>query len=688
MPLRDRDAGAHGPAGGRRRGSGAAAAVAVLCGFVQVVFGAEMATQVMADFESAGDIARWTGLPTEATPTRASSGVQGMQFRVPRWQPDEEERPGVTLKLDPSLRDLSGYGAIVVDAWVEGDSVGHLGLKLRDVHGENSWTTHIAVEPNTRNEARLLISDAAADCDIRDAREVVLYALRPTNTFTLIVDRLRLEPRLPAPPATIHLAYPNYRGWLFPDARDVEIDVEVEAVSEGVGLGDFVLDTRLDQEGRTGTRRVRVGVGRSRGVIPARAFAPGPLGLQATVMNRRTGAELARTNWALRKLSASEVARLKVYVDRGNNLIVDGRPFFPVGWYGSVNEQHLRELADSPFNCVLAYGTDHEPKARMLRFLDTMQQQGLKLVYCLNDVYPTATYLDGKGWDGLEGNDAIAQAVVTAYREHPAVLAWYLNDELPREILPQLKDYHRRVSEADPGHPCFIVLCNRRDFPLFPPTTDILGVDPYPIPKQPVTLVSDFMGAAQRAVKGTQPVWLVPQAFAWYQYNSTNQDRGHVPTPKELRTGRAPTYEEARCMTYLGLAHGAKGLLYYCYYDLRVLPQYAEMWGWMKQIGSEVRSLSHVWLGPDAALKLAVSPSDAAIHTRLVQCDRTLYLIAAYVGTNSCQVQFDVRQRLVGSAKVLCEDRAVPVRGSVFADTFTPLAARVYELRGKPRASH
>jgi hypothetical protein len=40
----------------------------------------------------------------------------------------------------------------------------------------------------------LLISDAAADSDVTRVAELVLYALRPTNSYTLIVDNLRLLP--------------------------------------------------------------------------------------------------------------------------------------------------------------------------------------------------------------------------------------------------------------------------------------------------------------------------------------------------------------------------------------------------------------------------------------------------------------------------------------------------------------
>ena len=379
---------------------------------------------------------------------------------------------------------------------------------------------------------------------------------------------------------SVFLRHPNYRGWILPGEREAEVEIGVTPYEHGYQPRDLRLRLELSAGSYHRTVERRGSDGTNLLAIAVKGAAPGDAVLKATVHSRNR--ELASRTWPLRILTASEAAGLKVYVDRANRLIVDGRPFFPLGWYGSVNEDQLAEIADSPFNCLLAYGTDLVPAGQMRHFLDRMQAAGLRLVYCLNDVYPTATYLEGKSWEGIRGNDAIAAAVVAAYRDHPAVLAWYLNDELPHALAPRLEDYYHRVQSGDPAHPCFIVLCNRSELPYFPQTTDILGVDPYPIPREPVTRVADFVTAARQAVRDNQPVWLVPQAFAWYQYNSKNPDRGHVPSDEELRTGRAPTHEEERCMTYLGLINGAKGLIYYCYYDLRVLPQYREMWGWMK----------------------------------------------------------------------------------------------------------
>jgi hypothetical protein len=376
---------------------------------------------------------------------------------------------------------------------------------------------------------------------------------------------------------------------------------------------------------------------------------------------------------------------LKVYIDADNNTIVDGQPFFPLGWFNNTNNSNLDEIADSPFNCVLDYGMNHVSKEQMLAYLDRARQKGLKVIYCLNDVYPTATYINS--WEGFVGNQPIADAVVEAYKRHPAVLAWYLNDELSADLEPRLEEYYHRVARADPNHPCCIVLCNTPELKLFPATTDIMGVDPYPIPKNPVTQISDQAEFAKSAVALHKPVWVVPQAFGWYQYNSENTDRGHTPSAGELQEGRAPTYEESRCMTYLALTHGAKGLIYYCYYDLRVLPQYREMWGWLKSIAAEVKTLSPMLLSPDDRGAALCLPPDGKIDTRLKQQGGRLYLIAVNTATEPCRVTFELGRLPSSQAAVLFEGRSVKLAKDQMTDDFKPLAVHVYNLGRAPSST-
>jgi hypothetical protein len=327
----------------------------------------------------------------------------------------------------------------------------------------------------------------------------------------------------------------------------------------------------------------------------------------------------------------------------------------------------------------LIYGTNQIPNARMNFLLDKIQAKNLKLVYCMNDVYPRATYLEKDGWEGIKGNEQISKAVVESYRAHPAMLAWYLNDELPREQVPELEDYYRRVRELDPNHPTLITLCQKKDFPWMWQTTDILSGDPYPIPKGTVSEVVSAMKKAKAPSMGSQPIWLVPQSFAWYQHDPKSSDRSRIPSQRDLDNGRAPTYEEGRCMTYLGLIHGAKGLIYWCYYNMRVLPQYQEMWDWMKSIGEEVKELSPVLLTADDLGSIAVSPDTRDLHTLLKRDGANYYLLAANAGSASCSVDFQAPIAAAAQVKVKFENRTLNAHKNGFSDTLAPLAVHVYQ---------
>jgi hypothetical protein len=329
------------------------------------------------------------------------------------------------------------------------------------------------------------------------------------------------------PLASFDLLHPNYRELVLSDDKSLMIDVTLHAEENGVNPGEFRLRLTAVAGKVHLSSTSMLGTNAATASLPAARLPAGLVQLTAAVIQGSTGQSLLARTWTLHKLTPAELGALKVYVDADNNMIVNGRPFFPLGWFNSTNNSYLDEIADSPFNCVLNYGVNHVPKERMLAYLDRARRKGLKVIYCLNDVYPTATYINS--WEGLAGNQPIADAVVDAYKEHPAVLAWYLNDELPAELEPRLEEYYHRVAQADPNHPCCIMLCNMPEVKLFPATTDIMGVDPYPTPKSPVTLVSDQIEVARSAVAFHKPVWLAPQAFGWYQYTSGNKDRGHTP---------------------------------------------------------------------------------------------------------------------------------------------------------------
>ena len=638
---------------------------------------------VIADFDKPGDIALWSGVTCERADALTSGGknAMAMQFaltQIPSFIKRQEASLAWNNGKGYATRDWSPYGSLAFDVRIESSKPEILTLFLKAPKGELIWSTTFLIEPGVVKSLEVLLEGLESVIDLGKVEELSFLSPNPPRTFKVTVDNLKLLPRKKPLVATFNLLYPNYRGLVFPEEDTVEIRASIQAEAHGLVPDNLELEMKVKSGQWQVSRRLPISA--KRFTLPVKNMLFGHGTLSAALISKPDSQELALSVWKLRRLSPDEAATLPVYIDRNNNTIMNGKPFFPLGWYAGHIEQQMNEIADSPFNCILDYGTNRMSKEWMLRYMDNMHQKGLKLIYCMNDVYPTATYLEKSSWEGVKGNDAIADAVVKAYRNHPAILAWYLNDELPPELVPKLTDYYERVKSNDPGHPCLIVLCQPQDFRHFPDTTDIMGFDNYPVPGA-LESVPNCVDMAIEASGGREPVWAVLQAFAWYQYRSSNKDRGHQPTKEELESGRAPTFEEERCMTWLALAHGSKGIIYYCYYDLRVLPQYQEMWAWMKKIGQEVKDFTPVLLSSNDLGPVCFIPDDLPIHTKLKEHEGNLYLIAVNSGKSECELSFDFGESLEPDVELVFEEGTAKARGALLPARFKPLQARIFRLR-------
>jgi hypothetical protein len=106
----------------------------------------------------------------------------------------------------------------------------------------------------------------------------------------------------------------------------------------------------------------------------------------------------------------------------------------------------------------------------------------------------------------------------------------------------------------------------------------------YPIPYQPVRSVGEAVERARIATGGKKPLLPILQLFTW-------QVKDRYPTPAELK-----------CMVYLSLIHGAKGIGYYSYSQVTgkkgtsIEKEQPELWQAVKQINSEIREIRDVLL--------------------------------------------------------------------------------------------
>lgn len=331
---------------------------------------------------------------------------------------------------------------------------------------------------------------------------------------------------------------PPYRGSVYLALPPKDLLFEFSTHPLGADLSRCRLEVRLEQAGgvlgEVREEGVREGHLRFHLPLPEKGLSPAPIEVLAKIVNP-SGEEVFSRSWEV-----PVVPKRPGQVFLGPNLEtrVKGELFMPIGVY-HINPKFYGMAKRMGFNCVQAWGTKVE-QAR--KALDEAQRHGLKVLLEMS------TLLRGRY------DRETFKAIVKACKGHPALLAWYPVDEPGEGQFEWCLDAYRICRELDPHHPVYLVICDPRLFAKFAGATDILAIDPYPVPHAPINLVSRWAHSAWEAVRGRKAVWLVPQLHNTAAY-------------RDPKKGRAPTPEEVRCMVYQGLIYGAKGIVYYTWDD-------------------------------------------------------------------------------------------------------------------------
>ena len=321
-------------------------------------------------------------------------------------------------------------------------------------------------------------------------------------------------------------------------------------------------------------------------------------------------------------------------IDAEGRFLVRGKPVFINGWYSDGDPGRLRRLADGGFNAVLDYGLTARPVAATRAYLAEAERLGVMVIAAVHDVYPSATHRNELGeW---KGNDQILTGVMGVLRGSPAVVAYYVHDELSVEKLAEMQGFSRRVRELDPTRPLVLVhetpaLCG-----VFGDTADVFGIDHYPIPKDGPGAFAPVFDAARASLDARRPLWAVLQNFAWYQHRTAlppvvagdqTTERARLPMPAEWTANRPPTRDETRAMHYVALARGAQGLLWWCLYNLDFLPDRAERWEDAVRLSAETNALAPYLLGADGPPVVWSDPRVLARIKRLPDGRRILIAV-------------------------------------------------------------
>jgi hypothetical protein len=498
----------------------------------------------------------------------------------------------------------------------------------------------------------------------KEARRVsiVLY-LRRRNTGTAWFDDVEVVQVAP-PLASIQMISPAYRGLLLTPTKGKKISAKISINREEHGLVGKpleIISELTDAKGNSLSKGVKVLQGDEEETILQLALPELKPNEYQYVCHIRIGKkELGKLE---ERINVVRQVEAKVYVDERQRLIVDGKPFFPIGLYlGPTEEEHLARISEAGFNTILCYGygVGRDPEA----YMERAKKYGLKVIYSVKDFYEGTRYFPKVGKSGLE----LARDYVMKLRDHPALLAWYINDELPITFIPRLTEMYELIKSLDPNHPQFQVLYQIPDLELYYNCTDIMGVDPYPIPSRPIDMVSDWTSSAIKAMNNAKPVWVVPQIFDWSVY------RGGEP--------REPTFQEKKNMFYQALIHGAKGLIAYSYFDLfkttgrKEAPKelFEKRWKEVCEIVAEINKLVPALLEGEDVPKLQGVLEKGKVHVRGITYRNKLYILLANTSSDSLHLTLPLPDRGWKSASRL-DGREEKVKNGQLVLQLQPLEA-------------
>jgi hypothetical protein len=241
--------------------------------------------------------------------------------------------------------------------------------------------------------------------------------------------------------------------------------------------------------------------------------------------------------------------------------------FFPVGIYAAKPED-LSDVRAAGFNAVQSYNSQPD----IIRSMAALAKKWeLRYLPYLPSYQPDLSReLGGQ----------------------PEILGFYIEDEPEGRSVPpeKIQSLKKALKHDHPRVLTAVAMLRPQMVAQYQSAADVFMIDPYPVPHMPMTWLSDSLEEAARYVP-RERLWAVIQAFGGDKWA-----KGGWP--------RRPTFLEMRCLSYLALVHGAHGLFYFSFPEVR--PDRAS-WEGLTRIVQELGEL-RTWL---------VVPNEPAVPLRL-----------------------------------------------------------------------
>jgi hypothetical protein len=298
--------------------------------------------------------------------------------------------------------------------------------------------------------------------------------------------------------------------------------------------------------------------------------------------------------------------------DEKGRIVVNGQPFFPILLYDvPTDPESLKKFHDHGFNMITVSKTEDAEAARAAGLYSATH--GKKIT----------------NFDGVLMGIGMDSPVLN----------------LKPPLLENLKADLEKSRAAVPNRPIMHAIGYWLDEPkgviantLPPPekyetvvqTIDVSAPYLYPVPYQPIRSVGEAVARASAASQGKKPLLPILQIFTW------------------TATDRYPTAAELKCMVYLSLIHGARGIGYYSYNHVTgkkgvtFAQDQPELWASLREINAELAQLGPFLLDAVPEKAIMLKEKDTGVEMLAVARGKERRLLLANPSNEAREVTVDL----------------------------------------------
>ncbi len=295
-----------------------------------------------------------------------------------------------------------------------------------------------------------------------------------------------------------------------------------------------------------------------------------------------------------------------------------------LGFYGFAVKTDIDIISDSSFKYLMPYGMEGNKNTAFLEdYLNYAEEKGVKIIFSLKDVYRESRWYPKTKWCPYKDESKLIECIIKRFGDYKSVYGWYMADE-PTDSLGIGKraklERNAKAIKKFSSKPIFI---NDQPFPrgkmwdYISGFSDVLMTHSYPVPEDPLTNI--YWALKELTVSYDKPVIAVVQAHGKYQHPFYKRD---------LITGRPPTYQEIKVMSYLSLVAGAEGILYFALSDIKKLSDSHQRLNFLKKLGDELKTDYQIISSKEKTLKDYKLNKDDEVYAILRHYNDKDYLIA------------------------------------------------------------